>query len=100
MAARRCLASSSRDIERSGAQELGDFMNRTLSSVHVNETQGNLFQMDVSYRGYTASPLLGDRAHAAKPSAILRSEEHPSRLLRASLISLIEFCRNVLFSMK
>ena len=49
----------SRDIERSGALELGDFMNRTLGSVHVNETQGNPFQMDVSYRGYTASPLLG-----------------------------------------
>ncbi len=49
----------SRDIERSGALELGDFMNRTLGSVHVNEMQGNPFQMDVSYRGYTASPLLG-----------------------------------------
>jgi outer membrane receptor protein involved in Fe transport len=49
----------SRDIERSGALELGDFMNRTLGSVHVNEMQGNPFQMDVNYRGYTASPLLG-----------------------------------------
>lgn len=49
----------SRDIERSGALELGDFMNRRLGSVHVNEMQGNPFQMDVSYRGYTASPLLG-----------------------------------------
>jgi outer membrane cobalamin receptor len=27
--------------------------------VHVNEVQGNPFQMDVNYRGYTASPLLG-----------------------------------------
>ncbi len=49
----------SRDIERSGALELGDFMNRSLGSVHVNEMQGNPFQMDVNYRGYTASPLLG-----------------------------------------
>ena len=49
----------SRDIARSGALELGDFMNRTLGSVHVNEMQGNPFQMDVNYRGYTASPLLG-----------------------------------------
>ncbi|CAN5311328.1 TonB-dependent receptor [soil metagenome] len=47
------------DIEASGALELGDFMNRRLGSVHVNEMQGNPFQMDVSYRGYTASPLLG-----------------------------------------
>jgi outer membrane receptor protein involved in Fe transport len=48
-----------RDIERSGALELGEFMNRRLGSVHVNEMQGNPFQMDVNYRGYTASPLLG-----------------------------------------
>ncbi|CAM3648350.1 TonB-dependent receptor [Polaromonas hydrogenivorans] len=48
-----------RDIEASGALELGEFMNRRLGSVHVNEMQGNPFQLDVSYRGYTASPLLG-----------------------------------------
>ncbi len=48
-----------RDIAASGALELGDFMNRRLGSVHVNEMQGNPFQLDVSYRGYTASPLLG-----------------------------------------
>ena len=50
---------NSADIERSGALELGEYMNRRLGSVHVNEMQGNPFQMDVSYRGYTASPLLG-----------------------------------------
>lgn len=50
---------SRRDIERSGALELGEFMNRRMGSVHVNEMQGNPFQMDVNYRGYTASPLLG-----------------------------------------
>ena len=27
--------------------------------MHVNEVQGNPFQPDVNYRGYTASPLLG-----------------------------------------
>jgi outer membrane receptor protein involved in Fe transport len=48
-----------RDIEQSGALDLSDFMNRALGSVHVNEMQGNPFQMDVNYRGYTASPLLG-----------------------------------------
>jgi outer membrane receptor protein involved in Fe transport len=52
-------SATSADIERSGALELGDFLNRRLGSVHVNEMQGNPFQMDVSYRGYTASPLLG-----------------------------------------
>jgi len=50
---------NSAGIERSGALDLGEFMNRRLGSVHVNEMQGNPFQMDVSYRGYTASPLLG-----------------------------------------
>jgi outer membrane receptor protein involved in Fe transport len=52
-------SATSADITHSGALELGEFMNRRLGSVHVNEMQGNPFQMDVSYRGYTASPLLG-----------------------------------------
>ncbi|MCX7255477.1 MAG: TonB-dependent receptor [Polaromonas sp.] len=52
-------SATSADLTRSGALELGEFMNRRLGSVHVNEMQGNPFQMDVSYRGYTASPLLG-----------------------------------------
>src|SRR5580700_5341243 len=47
------------DIEKSGAMDLSDFMNRRLNGVHVNEMQGNPFQPDVNYRGYTASPLLG-----------------------------------------
>jgi len=47
------------DIGNSGALELGDFMNRRLNGVYLNEMQGNPFQPDVNYRGYTASPLLG-----------------------------------------
>jgi outer membrane receptor protein involved in Fe transport len=47
------------DIEASGALDLGDFMNRKLNGVYLNEMQGNPFQPDVNYRGYTASPLLG-----------------------------------------
>jgi outer membrane receptor protein involved in Fe transport len=50
---------SARDIEKSGALDLSDFLNRSLGSVHVNESQGNPLMVDVSYRGYTASPLLG-----------------------------------------
>ena len=30
-----------------------------MNGVHVNEVQGNPFQPDINYRGYTASPLLG-----------------------------------------
>ena len=46
-------------IERSGALDLSDFLNRRFNGVHVNEVQSNPFQPDVNYRGYTASPLLG-----------------------------------------
>jgi outer membrane receptor protein involved in Fe transport len=49
----------SRDITISGALDLSDFLNRRLTSVFVNEIQGNPFQPDINYRGYTASPLLG-----------------------------------------
>ena len=48
-----------RDITASGALDLSDFLNRRLNGVHVNEVQGNPFQADINYRGYTASPLLG-----------------------------------------
>jgi len=47
------------DVANSGALELGDFMNRRLNGVYLNEMQGNPFQPDVNFRGYTASPLLG-----------------------------------------
>ena len=50
---------TSTQIERSGALSIADFMSRRFGSVHVNDIQGNPFQPDVSYRGYTASPLLG-----------------------------------------
>jgi outer membrane receptor protein involved in Fe transport len=52
-------SATSNDLERSGSIDLSGFMNRDLGSVHVNENQGNPFQMDVNYRGFTASPLLG-----------------------------------------
>jgi outer membrane receptor protein involved in Fe transport len=47
------------DIIDSGALAIPDFMNRRMSGVYLNEAQGNPFQPDVNYRGYTASPLLG-----------------------------------------
>ncbi len=47
------------DIVGSGAIDIADFLNRRLTGVYVNELRGNPFQPDVSYRGYTASPLLG-----------------------------------------
>lgn len=50
---------TSQDIERSGALDISDFLNRSLGSIYINEAQGNPFMADVNYRGYTASPLLG-----------------------------------------
>lgn len=38
---------------------LPEFMSSQLPSVNVNQVQGNPYQMDVNYRGFTASPLLG-----------------------------------------
>jgi len=38
---------------------LPDALNRRLGSVFVNEIQGNPYQPDVNFRGFTASPLLG-----------------------------------------
>ena len=52
-------SATSADIDNSNALDLTDFMNRNLGSVHINEMQGNAFQPDINYRGYTASPLLG-----------------------------------------
>ena len=48
-----------RDLDEAGALDLSAFLNRRMNGVYVNETQGNAFQPDVNYRGYTASPLLG-----------------------------------------
>jgi outer membrane cobalamin receptor len=48
-----------RDIDNSGALNLADFLNRRVNGVVVNEMQGNPYQPDINYRGYTASPLLG-----------------------------------------
>jgi outer membrane receptor protein involved in Fe transport len=47
------------DLNNSGALDLSQLLNQRLSGVNINENQGNPFQPDVNYRGYTASPLLG-----------------------------------------
>lgn len=52
-------SATAEDIEGSFAVNLADFLNRRLNGVFLNEVQGNPYQPDVNYRGYTASPLLG-----------------------------------------
>src|SRR6201996_2460283 len=50
---------TAKNLEDSNALDLADLMNKRLTSVYINENQGNPFQPDINYRGYTASPLLG-----------------------------------------
>ena len=52
-------AANQRDIANSGALNLSDFLNKRLNGVYLNDIQGNPYQPDLNYRGYTASPLLG-----------------------------------------
>lgn len=52
-------AARRRDLNASNALDLSDFLNRRLKGVNLNEIQGNPYQADLNYRGYTASPLLG-----------------------------------------
>lgn len=47
------------DLRRSHALDLADQLKRSAGGVFVNEVQNNPLQPDVSYRGFTASPLLG-----------------------------------------
>ncbi len=47
------------DIYRHEALDLSDFMKRNLPSVSGNEVLANPFQLDLNYRGFTASPILG-----------------------------------------
>ena len=47
------------DIDKTGALTLADALDAKLGSVNLNQTQGNAFQPDLNYRGFTASPILG-----------------------------------------
>lgn len=48
------------DIERIQGLDLSEFMNKTLGSVSLNQAQNNPFQPDLKFRGFTASPLVGN----------------------------------------
>ena len=47
------------EIERSQSLDLTDLLNRNFGSISINHAQNNPLQPDVSFRGFTASPLLG-----------------------------------------
>jgi iron complex outermembrane recepter protein len=48
-----------REIERQGQPNVADYLEENPTSVTINSAQGNPFQADINYRGFTASPLLG-----------------------------------------
>lgn len=48
-----------KDIDRSHALDLSEFMTRNVGGIYVNDIQNNPLQPDLNYRGFTASPLLG-----------------------------------------
>ncbi|HEY0264153.1 MAG TPA: TonB-dependent receptor [Granulicella sp.] len=50
---------TAKNLEDSNALDLADLMNKRLNSVYINENNGNPYQPDINYRGYTASPLIG-----------------------------------------
>jgi outer membrane receptor protein involved in Fe transport len=53
-------AATAADLERQQALTIAEFMDRNFSGVTINAAQSNPFQPDVSFRGFTASPLLGN----------------------------------------
>lgn len=48
-----------REIEQQHRGTLTDYFEKNVQSVDINEVQGNPYQIDISYRGFTASPVLG-----------------------------------------
>jgi iron complex outermembrane recepter protein len=47
------------DLRQSRALNIGDFMNSQMQGVSINDYAGNPFQLDVNFRGFTASPQVG-----------------------------------------
>ena len=50
---------SGKDLARQRQGNLAEFLENNPTSVTVNAAQGNPYQLDISFRGFTASPLLG-----------------------------------------
>ena len=48
-----------RDLSKQRQGNVTEFLEQNPTSVNVNAAQGNPYQLDVSFRGFTASPLVG-----------------------------------------
>ena len=47
------------DLQRQQSLDVVDYLNNNFSGISLSESDGNPFQIDVYYHGFTASPLLG-----------------------------------------
>jgi len=50
---------SANEINRLTTRDVSDALNQLDGSINLNDTQGNPFQEDLDFRGFTASPVLG-----------------------------------------
>ena len=50
---------TSKDMARQRQGNPGEYLEQNSTSVTINSSQGNPFQPDINYRGFSASPLLG-----------------------------------------
>lgn len=49
----------SADMRRQHTLDMEDYIVNNFNGISISESQGNPFQMDINYHGFTASPLLG-----------------------------------------
>ena len=52
-------SSTARELEPSQPLDVADYLGRFFAGVHLGDSEGNPFQQSLTYRGFTASPLLG-----------------------------------------
>jgi outer membrane cobalamin receptor len=50
---------SGKDISQQHQSNIGDYLEQNPTSVTINSAQGNPFQSDINFRGFSASPVLG-----------------------------------------
>ena len=67
------------------ARTLPDMLNQSIGSMSVNETQGNPYVVDLNYRGFTASPVLGTLAEEGRVLLQAGQGTFPRSLIAAAL---------------
>lgn len=54
--------STSKEVNQQKPLNIGEFLDNNLGSINISNGLANPYQMDVSYRGFNASPVLGSPA--------------------------------------